>query len=103
LVRSGKPSRSDLAALIQSLLQQFPFISYKVLCRKLKIGEAICFRVLQDDLHLEKLNFRYVPHSLEADQKQLRVKLSQELLHILKQNQQCEDEHILTGAKAGSF
>jgi hypothetical protein len=37
---SGMPSRSDLAASIQSLLQQLPFISYKVLCRKLKIGKA---------------------------------------------------------------
>jgi transposase len=27
LVRSGRSSRSDFAALIQSLLQQFPFIS----------------------------------------------------------------------------
>jgi transposase len=46
---SGKPSRSDLATPIQSLLQQFPFISCKILCRKLKIGKATCLRVLHDD------------------------------------------------------
>jgi transposase len=65
--RAGRPSRSDLAALIQLLLQQFPFISCKILCRKLKIGKATCLRVLHDDLHLTKFNLRYVPHSLEAD------------------------------------
>jgi hypothetical protein len=35
LTRSGGPFRSGLAAPIQSLLQQFPFISCEVLCRKL--------------------------------------------------------------------
>jgi hypothetical protein len=58
--RSERPTCSDLAALIHSLLQQFPFISCKVLCRKLKIGSATCLRVLHEDLHLEKLHFRYV-------------------------------------------
>jgi transposase len=56
--RSGRPSRSDLADLIQSLLQQFPFISYKSLYHKLKVGKATCLRVLHDDLHLEKFNLR---------------------------------------------
>jgi hypothetical protein len=50
-------------------LQQFPFISYKILCRKLKIGKSACSRVLHDNLHLEKFNLRYVPHSLQVDQK----------------------------------
>jgi hypothetical protein len=67
LARSERPSRSNIAAPIQLLLQQFPFISCQVLCRKLKIGKATCLRVLHDDLHLEKFNLRYVPLSLEAD------------------------------------
>jgi hypothetical protein len=54
-------------------LQQFPFISCKVLYRKLKIGTATCLHVLHDDLHLEKFILRRVPYSLEADQKQSRV------------------------------
>jgi hypothetical protein len=49
----------------------------KVLGRKLKIGKETCLRVLHDDLHLEKVNLRYVPRSLEADQNQSRVKLPQ--------------------------
>jgi hypothetical protein len=59
--------------------------------------------VLHDDLHLEKFNLRCVPHSLEADQKPLRVELSRELLQIVKQDQQYGFERILTGDKAGSF
>jgi transposase len=53
--RSGRPSRSDLAAPIQSLLQQFPFMSSKVSCCTLKIGKVTCSCVLHDDLHLEKV------------------------------------------------
>jgi hypothetical protein len=68
LASSGRPSRIDIPVPIQSLLQQFPFISCKVLCCKLKIGKEICLRVLHDDLHLEMFNLR-VPYSLEADQK----------------------------------
>jgi hypothetical protein len=84
--RSGRPSRNDLAAPIHSLLQQFPFISCKVLCRKLKIGKAACSRVLHDDLHLEKFNLPYVSHALEADQKRPPVELSRELLQMLEQD-----------------
>jgi transposase len=103
LARSGRPSRSDLVAPIQSLLQQFPFNSCEVLCRKLKIAMATCLRVLHDHLHLEKFNLRYVPHSLEADQKRSRIELFRELLHILEQDQQHEFEHILTGDESWFF
>jgi transposase len=82
LTRSRRPSRSDFATPIQSLLQQFPFISCKVLCRRLKIGKATCLHVLHDDLRLEKFNLRRVPHSLEANQKRPRLELSRELLQI---------------------
>jgi transposase len=85
--RSRRPSRSDLAVPIQSLLQQFPFISCKVLCRRLKIGKPTCLHALHDDLHLEKFSSRHVLHSLEADQKRSRVELPRELLQILEQNQ----------------
>jgi hypothetical protein len=103
LACSGRPSRSDLAASIQSLLQQFPFISCKVLCRKLKIGKATCLHVLHDDLHLENFNLRYVPHSREADQKRSRVELSQELLQRLERTQQYEFERVLTGDESWFF
>jgi hypothetical protein len=97
LVRSRRPSRSDLAALIQSLVRRSPLVSCKVVYRKLKIGKVTCMRVLHNDLHLEKFNLRYVQHPLEAGQKRLRVELSRELLQILKQDQQYEFEHILKG------
>jgi hypothetical protein len=103
LARSRRPSHSDLAAPIQSLLQQFPFISCKALCRKLKIDKATCLRVLHDDLHLEKFNLRSVLHSVEADQRRSRVELSRELLQILEQDQQYQFEHILTGDEIRFF
>jgi hypothetical protein len=49
LPRSGRVSRSDLAAPIQSLLQQFPFISNQVRCRKLKTSKELawaCFTMM---------------------------------------------------------
>jgi hypothetical protein len=90
-------------ASIHSLLQQFPFLSYKVLCRKLKIGKATCLRPLHDNLHLEKFNLRDVPHSLEADQKRSRVEFSRKVLQILEQDQQYEFEYRLTGDDSWFF
>jgi hypothetical protein len=103
LVRSGKPSRSDLAAPIQLLLQQFPVILCKVLGCKLKMGKATCLRMLHNDLHLEKFNLGYVPHSLAAGQKRSRVELSRGLLQILEQDQQYEFEYILIGDESWFF
>jgi hypothetical protein len=83
-------------------LQQFPFISFKVLCCRLEIGKATCFPVLHGDVQLEKFNLPDVPHSLEADQKRWRVELSRELLQILEQDQY-EFEHILAGDESRIF
>jgi hypothetical protein len=74
-----------------------------VLCRKLKIGKATYLRVPHHDLHLEKFNFRYVPHTLESNQKRPRVEHSRELFQILEQDQQNEFEHLLTGDKSLFF
>jgi hypothetical protein len=59
--------------------------------------------VLHDDLHLEKFDLRYIPHSLEIDQKRSRVELSRELLQRLEQDQQYKFEHILTGDESLFF
>jgi hypothetical protein len=67
------------------------------------ISKATCLHMLQDDLHLEKFNLRYVLHSLEVDQKPSRVELSRELLPILEQDQQYEFEHILAGNESWFF
>jgi hypothetical protein len=56
-----------------------------------------------DDLHLEKFNLCDVPHSLETDQKRLRVELLRELLQILKCGQQYKIEDILTGDESWFF
>jgi hypothetical protein len=87
LARSGRSSRSGLAAPIQSSLQQFPFISCKAFCRKLKISKTTCLHVLHDDLHPENFNLCFSLHSLESNQKRPRVELSRELLQILGQDQ----------------
>jgi hypothetical protein len=59
--------------------------------------------VLHDDSHLNRFNLRYVPHSLEADQKPSPFELSRGLLQIVKQEQQDDFEHILTGDESLSF
>jgi hypothetical protein len=59
--------------------------------------------VLQDNLHLAKFNLRYVPHSLEADQKPSRVELFRKLLPILEQDQQDMFERLLTGDECWFF
>jgi hypothetical protein len=67
------------------------------------MGKATCLHVLHDDVNLEKFNLRYVPHSLEADQKRSHLELSREFLQILEEDQQYEFEHMLTGDERWFF
>jgi transposase len=47
--RPGRPVTHDLAEAIQSMLAERPFLSCKVLCRHLRIGNATCLRIPHND------------------------------------------------------
>jgi hypothetical protein len=57
----------------------------------------MCLRILHDVLHREKFILRWVPHSLDSNQKTERVTFSHGLLEILKKDDENNFQNILTG------
>jgi hypothetical protein len=83
--RAGRPVTHDLAEAIQLMLAERPFLSCKVLCRHLRIGNATCLQILHNDFGLTKFHLRWIPYTLTEDQKSERVTYSRQLLATLEQ------------------
>jgi transposase len=101
--RSGRPLMNDLAEAIASMLKERPFLSCKVLCRHFRIAKGSCLRILHDNLGMKKLNLRWVPHSLDANQKGERVALSHELLAVLERDRRNQFRNVVTGDESWFF
>jgi hypothetical protein len=95
--RPGRPVTHDPVEAIQSMFTERAFLSCKVLCRHLRIGKAICLRILHNDFGLTKFHLRWIPYILLEDQKTERVTCSRQLLATLEQQQPMDFEHIITG------
>uniref|UniRef100_A0A1I8I8F5 Uncharacterized protein n=1 Tax=Macrostomum lignano TaxID=282301 RepID=A0A1I8I8F5_9PLAT len=86
--RSGRPStavtKSNIDA-VQSLVAEDPNISVAMLSQTLDISEAgggSVFTILHEQLGLRKITARWVPHQLTEEQRQERVRCSQEFLRL---------------------
>jgi hypothetical protein len=60
----GRPITNDLAEAVWFMLPEKPFKSSTVLCRHYRIAKTACSRILHDELGLQKLHLRWVPHAL---------------------------------------
>jgi hypothetical protein len=56
--RSGRLTNSDLTQMIIELIQEGPFLSYKILCRHLRVSKETCLRILHEKLGLIKFYLR---------------------------------------------
>jgi hypothetical protein len=83
--RRGTLVARALAEAIQSMLSEGPFMSCKVLCWHLRIGNATCLRIFHNNLGLITFHLHWIPHTLRVDQKSERVGYSRQLLTIVKQ------------------
>jgi histone-lysine N-methyltransferase SETMAR len=101
--RAGRPKKSDLAEPVQFLINEFPFISCKCICTKLRIAKTTCLRVLHDDLGLQKFNCRWIPHTLSQEQFQERVDVSEELLRMLQLIGEDHFNTVITGDESWFF
>jgi hypothetical protein len=68
----------------------------EALCQ-FRIGRAMCLHILHDVLHREKFTLRWVPHFLDRNQKAGRMTLSQELLQVLKEDEEKDFRNVLKG------
>ena len=92
--RAGRPRKDHLVPEVQSLLDENQFLSQKKLASMLNVHTDVIHRILQEDLGLTRVNFRWIPYRLNQSQKEVRVRLSKSLLETLEQS---SHQMIITG------
>jgi hypothetical protein len=53
------------------MLEERSLNSRKVLSRHVRIGKAMCLRILQEKIGLKKFHLRWIPHALSINQKRV--------------------------------
>jgi len=97
LPRPGRPRDPTNIAKIRDLIQENPFLSQKKICQILGIHHQTARRIIEEDLQFRRINFRWIPHSLDSSQKASRVRVAKELLQMLEQSSDQTRRNIFTG------
>lgn len=95
--RSGRPKSIDLSNSISSLLEDFPFISAKLISKELRVPYSTIKYYLKNELSMKKYTLRWIPYSLNEEQKNLRVERSKKILSILTKKKRKPLSRIITG------
>jgi histone-lysine N-methyltransferase SETMAR len=102
-VSTGRPCDPLLTSYVTSALEERPSASAKEIAFKLNRSPTTIKRVLTEDLHLQKISFRWVPHDLTESHKRQRVTLAEELQSILEAEKERGYEYIVTGDESWLF
>ena len=94
--RSGRP-RSDLGEAVSQFLDKEPFLSARILAKRLATNPHTIKEILTRDLGLRKFTRRWVPHNLSPANKAKRVTDARMLLQALTKDQDQNFSHIMTG------
>jgi len=94
--RPGRPRIPGLGERVKELLAEEQFLSQKKLAKALGVHQTTMHRVLTEDLGLVRVNFKWIPHSLNDTQKRERVELAGNLLDILESSR-ANWSNIITG------
>jgi hypothetical protein len=94
---------NDLSEAISSMLKERPCLSYKVLCRALRITRGTCLRILHHTLSMQRFHLRWVLHALDTNQKAKRVTLSHGILSVLSSIRFTGFQSLTTGDKSRFF
>jgi histone-lysine N-methyltransferase SETMAR len=95
-IRPGRPAL-DIADTISQLLKDEPFLSARVLAKRLGTNPHTIRDVLTRDLGLTRFTRRWVPHELSRANKARRVEDSRLLLEELRKDSRRDFDHIMTG------
>jgi histone-lysine N-methyltransferase SETMAR len=101
-IRPGRP-RSDLGNSISQMLTDEPFLSAKIIAKRLATSPHTIKSVLMQDLGMQKYSRRWIPHALNPSQKEKRVNDSKMLLTTLRQDKRHNFQHIMTGDESWFF
>jgi hypothetical protein len=101
--KSGGPLTNDPAGATDSMLEERPLDSCKVLCCHFRIGKATSLRILQGKLGLKTFHLRWVPHARSMDQKSERVSYSKLTLTALTEQKARGFQRIIAGNELSVF
>jgi hypothetical protein len=94
--RSGRPRR-DIGAAISQFLSKEPFLSARVLAKRLAISTNTIKEILTRDRGMRKFTGRWVLHDLSATDNAKRVVDVRTPLQALRNDQSQNFSHIMTG------
>jgi histone-lysine N-methyltransferase SETMAR len=98
--RTGRPTTAATAeniASVKQLVEDNPRITYEMIAGILGIGNSAIYSILHNSLGLQKLESKFVPHHLTAEQKACRMKISQQLLDMFHSGSSNHTYDIITG------
>lgn len=75
-VRSGRPLKNDLIDPISHIMEEDPYISTKKLAKKLNVAKQTIKRILIEELHMVKINFKWVPYTLNENIRKQRIEMA---------------------------
>lgn len=62
--RSGRPLKNDLIEPIQNILKEDPYGSKKKTAKRLDVAKQTVKRIMIDELHMTKINFKWIPYGI---------------------------------------
>lgn len=92
--RSGRPPKEFLVTKVRTLLEENPFFSQKKIAKTLEVDQRTIHHILSENLGLTRVNFRWIPYSLNDTQKESRVTISKTMLRTLSR---APSGNIITG------
>jgi hypothetical protein len=102
-LRDKRPLANDSAEAVPSMLKKRLSLSGMVLCRRVRIANGICLRVLQDTHGMKKFHLRWILHAMNTNQKAERITLSHGILWVLQSIRCTGFQSVITGDESCFF
>jgi hypothetical protein len=101
--RSGRLLTTDFAEAISLMLKERLYLSRKLLCWHFRNAKGTRLPILHDALGMEKFHLRWVPHTLDTNQKAERVTLLHATLSISQSVHSTGFHSAITGDESWFF
>jgi histone-lysine N-methyltransferase SETMAR len=86
-----------LGPQVEAFLQKYPFASAHTIAKHFLTTAFTVKEILQRELGMRKVSWRWIPHSLSDAQKVARIKAAKEMLRILEESETIDFNGIATG------
>ena len=94
--REGRPKKNQFIEPIRKIISENPIVSTKKISEKFEIARGTVKRILNEELKMIRVNLKWIPYSLNEEQKRKRVEISTALYKILSTTEKNKRYLILT-------